>query len=105
MISLSIIREHPDIVMDGIKNKGSEVTVSEIIDLDEKDRELAGWICEMYMNAMFESYYYHFFSCSISYSLNFLLSKAIHSPPRSYRAQKHLPHNAHDWPRKAHVSL
>ena len=27
---------------------------------DEKDRELAGWICEMYMNAMFESYYYHF---------------------------------------------
>ena len=23
---------------------------------DEKDREIAGWVCEMYMNALFESY-------------------------------------------------
>ena len=47
MISLSIIREHPDIVMDGIKKKGSTVTVSEIIDLDEKNRELQHQINEM----------------------------------------------------------
>ena len=47
MISLSIIREHPDIVMDGIKKKGSAVTVSEIIDLDEKNRELQHQINEM----------------------------------------------------------
>ena len=39
MISLSIIREHPDIVMDGIKKKGSTVTVSEIIDLDEAQQQ------------------------------------------------------------------
>ena len=47
MISLSIIREHPDIVMDGIKKKSSAVTVSEIIDLDEKNRELQHQINEM----------------------------------------------------------
>ena len=47
MISLSIIREHPDIVMDGIKKKGNAVTVSEIIDLDEKNRELQHQINEM----------------------------------------------------------
>ena len=47
MISLSIIRQHPDIVKDGIKKKGSTVSISEILDLDEKNRALQHEIDEM----------------------------------------------------------
>ena len=40
MISLSVIRQNPDIVKDGVNKKGSTVSVSEILDLDGKNRTL-----------------------------------------------------------------
>ena len=47
MISLSIIRQHPDIVKDGIKKKSSTVSISEILNLYEKNRALQHEIDEM----------------------------------------------------------
>ncbi|SVA82956.1 uncharacterized protein METZ01_LOCUS135810, partial [marine metagenome] len=40
MISLSVIRQNPEIVKDGVNKKGSTVSVSEILDLDGKNRTL-----------------------------------------------------------------
>ncbi|MEE2765635.1 MAG: serine--tRNA ligase [Candidatus Neomarinimicrobiota bacterium] len=40
MISLSVIRQNPEIVKEGVNKKGSTVSVSEILDLDGKNRTL-----------------------------------------------------------------
>src|SRR5881392_2041582 len=41
MLSLSFIREHPDLVKDGARKKGEPAPVDEIVRLDEQNRRSA----------------------------------------------------------------